>query len=343
MINPLPIRLGLNPTRAQVPLSSTSAVSAEDFLKILISDQRHRHPTDDDSALAERFARGEVVLDSGEVLRPDSLLRPGMFVNFYRQPAAERPVPGELRVLFSDATLLVIDKPPFLATLPRGQHITETALVKARVEFGIPELSPSHRLDRLTRGVLMFTVRPEVRGAYQTMFDRRVPIKTYEAITDVPDDAPMDPIPRFSQWRSWPEPTPDAPWVLRHHMIKIRGRLSTYLDEDVSDADMNALTKVVGMRTEVRDGREVAVWQLQPGSGKTHQLRVVMRSLGLPILNDPLYADVDDSALLTPNGTLPRPVFVEDEDFTKPMGLIAKRLDFTDPLTGEPRSFISQY
>ena len=105
---------------------------------------------------------------------------------------------------------------------------------------------------------------------------------------------------------------------------------------------MNALTKVLGMRTEVRDGREVAVWQLQPGSGKTHQLRVVMRCLGLPILNDPLYADVDDSALLTPNGALPRPVFVEDEDFTKPMGLIAKRLDFTDPLTGKARSFISQ-
>lgn len=343
MINPLPIRLGLNPTRAQLPVSCEGAITAEDFLRQLISDQRHRDPADDESALAERFARGEVVLDSGEQLSPDSLLRPGIFVNFYRYPAPEREVPGELRVLFSDATLLVIDKPPFLATLPRGQHIRETALVKARMEFGIPELSPCHRLDRLTRGVLMMTARPDARGAYQTMFDRRLPLKTYEAITELPDNAPFDPIPRFSQWRSWHEPTAENPWILHHHMIKIRGRLSTYLDESVPVAEMNAVTRIVGARTEIHDGREVTVWQMQPGSGRTHQLRVVMRSLGLPLLNDPLYSDVEDAALLTPDGPLPRPVFVEDEDFTKPMGLVAKRLDFTDPLTGEPRSFVSQY
>ena len=76
----------------------------------------------------------------------------------------------------------MVDKPHFLATIPRGRHVVETALVRLRRELGLPELSPAHRLDRVTAGVLLFVVRRERRGAYQTLFrDRRVR-KTYEAV-----------------------------------------------------------------------------------------------------------------------------------------------------------------
>lgn len=343
LINPLPIREGLNPTRAQVPLDWPEPVLARDFIWHLISTQRHRHPEDDEAAVERRFLEGNVRLDKGQVLRPDDMLTQGTFVNFYRTPAPEREVPGELRLLHSDATLLVIDKPSFLSTLPRGQHIRQTALVKARVQFDIPELSPCHRLDRLTRGVLMMTARPEVRGAYQTMFDQRLPSKTYEAITPLADEAPYPPITRLADWREWDAPTAEDPWVLSHHMVKIRGRLSTYLDESIPVEEMNSVTHVVGVRQEQRDGRDVLVWTLKPKTGRTHQLRVVMRSLGLPIVNDPLYEDISDYALVNPDGELPRPVFVDSEDFTKPMGLIAKRLEFTDPLSGKPRTFESQF
>lgn len=278
-------------------------------------------------------------LDSGEALAPDDVLRPGSFINFYRYPAPERPVPGEITVLHQDADIVVVDKPPFLATLPRGQHITETALVKARVQLGIPELSPSHRLDRLTRGVLLMTARPEVRGAYQTMFERRIPHKVYEALTPLPAEAPFAPIAPLANWRSWESPTPERPWRLEHSMSKTRGHLSTIL----TDGPPNALTLVTGLRTEYRDGREVLVWRLEPRTGKTHQLRVVLRSLGLPILNDPLYTDLTDAALFSIDAPTPRPVYVEDEDFAAPMGLIAKELRFPDPLSGEEREFISRF
>lgn len=278
-------------------------------------------------------------LDSGEALAPDDVLRPGSFINFYRYPAPERPVPGEITVLHQDADIVVVDKPPFLATLPRGQHITETALVKARVQLGIPELSPSHRLDRLTRGVLLMTARPEVRGAYQTMFERRIPHKVYEALTPLPAEAPFAPIAPLANWRSWESPTPERPWRLEHSMSKTRGHLSTIL----TDGPPNALTLVTGLRTEYRDGREVLVWRLEPRTGKTHQLRVVLRSLGLPILNDPLYTDLTDAALFSIDAPTPRPVYVEDEDFAAPMGLIAKELRFPDPLSGQEREFISRY
>ena len=278
-------------------------------------------------------------LDSGEALAPDDVLRPGSFINFYRRPASERPVPGKITVLHQDADIVVVDKPPFLATLPRGQHITETALVKARVQLGIPELSPSHRLDRLTRGVLLMTARPEVRGAYQTMFERRIPHKVYEALTPLPEEAPFTPIPRLADWRSWDPPTPERPWRLEHTMSKTRGHLSTIL----TDGPPNALTLVTELRTEHRDGRDVLVWRLEPRTGKTHQLRVVLRSLGLPILNDPLYTELTDAALFSIDAPTPRPVYVEDEDFAAPMGLIAKELHFPDPLSGEEREFISRF
>ena len=278
-------------------------------------------------------------LDSGEALAPDDVLRPGSFINFYRYPAPERPVPGEITVLHQDADIVVVDKPPFLATLPRGQHITETALVKARVQLGIPELSPSHRLDRLTRGVLLMTARPEVRGAYQTMFERRIPHKVYEALTPLPEEAPFAPIAPLAAWRSWESPTPERPWRLEHSMSKTRGHLSTILTDDPP----NALTLVTGLRTEYRDGREVLVWRLEPRTGKTHQLRVVLRSLGLPILNDPLYTDLTEAALFSIDAPTPRPVYVEDEDFAAPMGLIAKKLRFPDPLSGKEREFISHF
>ena len=76
---------------------------------------------------------------------------------------------------------MVVDKPHFLATMPRGRHVAQTALVRLRRELGLPELSPAHRLDRLTAGVLLFTTRREVRGAYQTLFARGVVHKTYLA------------------------------------------------------------------------------------------------------------------------------------------------------------------
>lgn len=381
MPSPLPIKNGLNPTRAQVPVTWEEPVIAADFLWRLISTQRHRHPEDTELAVLERFARGEVCSDRGLPFSAQEPLAPGTWVNFYRRPAPERPVPFAMPVLFQDRDVVVVDKPPFLATVPRGQHIAETAVTRARVELDNPLLVPAHRLDRLTSGVLMFTARREVRGAYQTLFDRRVPRKTYEAVTVLPQESPYEPVAQFAGWGDWQEPTESCPWRLEQCLVKIQGRLSAY----VGDAEVNAVTLVTGCREELRlvagganttlnmplnstdhntradtdartstalsahasasatsQFRRVLVWTLVPSTGRTHQLRVLMRSLGVPIINDPLYSDVSDEALHDPQGAPPTPVFVDDEDFTAPLGLIARELSFTDPLSGEPRVFRSE-
>ena len=106
---------------------------------------------------------GEVVDVDGAVVDEDTVLPAGASVYLYRELPDEVPVPFDLPVLHRDADIVVVDKPHFLATMPRGRHVAQTVLVRLRRELGLPELSPAHRLDRLTAGVLLLTARREVR------------------------------------------------------------------------------------------------------------------------------------------------------------------------------------
>ncbi|MDO5032942.1 pseudouridine synthase [Corynebacterium sp.] len=313
---PLPIRDGLNPTRARVP---EGPVTAWDFVEHLISTQRHRHPLDGASALLHRFTSGQVVLRDGTPLRPESLVATGHDVYFYRMPAPETPVPYDIPILYEDENLLVVDKPPFMATMPRARHITQTATVQMRRITGNDELSPAHRLDRLTSGILLFTKRPEIRGAYQTLFAQREVHKTYEAIASAPSAATPDGIPI----------TPGTVWKSRIEKVpgEIQGRLV--------EGPTNAITEVASVDPvdtaayEALHGKvgELAKYTLKPRTGKTHQLRLHMWAAGVPILGDPVYPVI-----------LP----AEAEDMRVPMHLTAVHIAFIDPLSGKPREFASQ-
>ena len=195
-------------------------------------------------------------------LGPRDPFRPREFLWFHRDLPDEVPVPFEIDVLHRDDDVLVVDKPHFLATIPRGRHVVETALVRLRRELDLPELSPAHRLDRVTAGVLLFVVRRERRGAYQTLFrDRRVR-KTYEAV------APYD-------------PALQLPRTVRSRIVKERGVI---LAREVPGPP-NAETRVELL--EHRGG--LARYRLTPLTGRTHQLRLHLRGLGLPILGDGFY------------------------------------------------------
>jgi tRNA pseudouridine32 synthase/23S rRNA pseudouridine746 synthase len=179
--------------------------------------------------------------------------------------------------------------------MPRGAHVAQTALVRLRRELDIATLSPAHRLDRLTAGVLLFTARREVRGAYQAMFARRLVRKTYLARAEVDPDVKL-------------------PTVVRSRIIKQRSRLQAF--EVPGQQNAETLVEHLGE----------GVYRLTPRTGRTHQLRVHMASLGLPITGDPLYPNV---------------IEVPPDDFTRPLQLIAHRLEFDDPISGEQRAFVS--
>jgi tRNA pseudouridine32 synthase/23S rRNA pseudouridine746 synthase len=219
----------------------------------------------------------------------------GAFVYLYRELADEVPVPFDVPLLHRDDDIVVVDKPHFLATTPRGRHVAQTALVRLRRELDLPELSPAHRLDRLTAGVLLFTVRREVRGAYQTLFARGEVHKTYLATAADP-------------------PALKFPLMLRSRIIKQRSRLQAY--EESGEPNAETAVEYLG------DGS----YRLTPTTGRTHQLRVHMASLGLALVNDPLYPNVID---------------VAPDDFSRPLQLLAHTLAFTDPLSHVRREFLS--
>jgi tRNA pseudouridine32 synthase/23S rRNA pseudouridine746 synthase len=244
---------------------------------------------------AAKVLAGEVVLPDGTVVSETTALPAGAHVYFYRAMRDEVAVPFDIPVLYRDDDIVVVDKPHFLATMPRGSHVAQTATVRLRRELDLPDLSPAHRLDRLTAGLLLFATRREVRGAYQTLFARGEVHKTYLA-------------------RAAVDPALEFPLSLRSRIIKQRSRLQAY--EEPGEPNAETLIEHLG------DG----LYRLTPRTGRTHQLRVHMASLGLPIFGDPLY---------------PKAIDVAPDDFASPLQLFAQRLEFDDPLGGCRREFVS--
>ena len=247
---PLPVRDGLGPARVRLRGGPVLAELHARFGRPALT----------------KVQAGEVVDAEGAVVDETTVLPAGSVVYLYRDLPEEVPVPFEIPVLYRDADIVVADKPHFLATMPRGRHVAQTALVRLRRELGLPELSPAHRLDRLTAGVLLFTTRRELRGAYQTMFARGAVRKTYLARAAVNPDVVL-------------------PRVVRSRIVKRRGHLQAVSEPGEPNAE-----------TLIEPSPASGLYRLTPRTGRTHQLRVHMAAVGLAIAGDPLYPQVIDVA-----------------------------------------------
>ncbi|OZF40910.1 pseudouridine synthase [Rhodococcus sp. 14-2483-1-1] len=287
---PLPLRDGLDPTRVRMPEIATGAT----VLEYLCA----RFPQDA-ARLTEKVAGGEIVDAAGVHIDSATVARPRADIYLYRDPPVEPTVPFSLDVLHRDENLLVVDKPHFLATTPRGAYVARSALVLLRRRFDLPELSPAHRLDRLTAGVLVFTVRQQARRPYQELFAQRTITKQYEAI------APLAHELRF-------------PLTVRSRIVKERGVLQAV----EVPGEPNAETLVDLIDTVGSYG----LYRLHPRTGKTHQLRVHLCSLGIPIVGDNFYPSFRE---------------VAGDDYSDPLRLLARSIEFVDPLTGLIRRFES--
>ncbi|MGW4489364.1 RluA family pseudouridine synthase [Amycolatopsis sp. NPDC004368] len=287
---PLPPRHGLDPARLRMPDDGPWGT----LLEHLVERLPRLEP-----ARIEQMLRDERIFGLEGPLGVDAVFEPGTFIWFHRDLPDEVPVPFDITVVHRDEHLLVVDKPHFLATIPRGKHVLETALVRLRRDLDLPMLSPAHRLDRVTAGLVMFVITPEVRGKYQTMFRDRQVRKEYEAV------APYD-------------PALELPRTVRSHIVKERGVLAAQEIE----GPVNAETRV-----ELLEHRgELGRYRLLPTTGRTHQLRVHLSGLGIPILGDDFYPTLREKPL---------------DDFTKPLQLLAKAVEFDDPVSGEHRRFTS--
>lgn len=292
--NPLiPMRAGVSPSMVALPAGPWPTVL--DFLA-------ERLPVVSRQAWAERIQTGQVLQEDGQPVTPGQGLAGGQRLYYYRSLPSEADLPEHETLVFEDEHLLVADKPHFMPVTPSGKYVQQSLLVRLKRLTGCADLSPIHRIDRETAGLVLLSKRPQDRNAYQALFRQRQVRKDYEAVAAKPAGASL-------------------PCVHRSR-----------LEEDALFFRMREAAGEPNSETHVRLLREagaLALYGLRPLTGKRHQLRVHMLALGTPILGDQFYPEV----LRGPE---------DPEDFRQPLQLLARSVAFTDPVTGQARHFTSQ-
>lgn len=363
--SPLPPREGISATRLRAPggagmhprmhqpvPSSVGAWLRADF------------PDASEDEILDLTATRELTAEDGSRVSLEDPVIPGGFYWFHRYVPPEERVPVEIGIVHEDEHLLVVDKPHFLASTPNGRFVRECVVTRMRVERDDPDLVAIHRLDRVTAGLLLLSKRPETRGAYQTLFQNRRIRKTYRALAALPPAPVSAPVPQpvdgadragsqtttaaevplgwaacrttllhkesgDRQVREVPGP-PNSRTEAR--LVRILGAadLPTFADLSTDDglppstnpqADGDLPTAPTGATPRIGE------FELTPHTGRTHQLRVHMNGWGTPILGDPVY---------------PVDLGPDPYDLSSPLQLLASRLEFRDPLTGEGRVFDSR-
>ncbi|SDH53318.1 tRNA pseudouridine32 synthase / 23S rRNA pseudouridine746 synthase [Pseudomonas flavescens] len=249
----------------------------------------------------ERIARGRVLDAQGAPVVADHPYRVGLRVHYFREVPAEPQIPFEEAILHADDHLLVADKPHFLPVMPAGAYVEQTLLARLVKRTGNVDLVPLHRIDRHTAGLVLFSTNARTRGRYQALFRERNIDKRYEALA-----APLSQV-RFP--------------LLRETRFEA-GEPFFRMREAPGAANTRTRIDVIERRADCW------LYGLEPVTGKKHQLRVHMAALGAPILNDPFYPEVSSSE-------------GDPDDYSRPLKLLARRLSFADPLSGELRRFES--
>jgi len=293
----LPIRDGVGPSQVSLPRGGWSCML--DFLV-------ERFPAIPATEWSARMAAGDVVDGAGRRVAPGQAYLAHGKLYYYRTVAHEKPNAAQARVLFEDELLVVADKPHFLPVTPSGAYLQETLLVRLRRQLGLDALTPLHRIDRETAGVVLFAKQLATVPDYHTLFAGRQVAKNYQAI------APSDPRAQFPLTRT-------SKLMTSHHFMQM-----CEAPDDAGDGgESNARTEIELIETRGTWGR----YRLRPLTGKRHQLRVHMAALGLPILGDRIYPH------LLPQG---------GDEVGNPLRLLAESIVFRDPVTGAARNFSSR-
>ncbi|MDL2284920.1 pseudouridine synthase [Oxalobacter sp. OttesenSCG-928-P03] len=254
-----------------------------------------------------RITEGQVFDAEGKCIELHQPYRHGSLLYYYRRLPSETAIPFSETILYQDEWIVVADKPHYLPVIPAGRYLEETLLVRLKRRTHIETLSPIHRIDRETAGIVVFSVRPETRSLYQTLFYNRSVEKHYEAIAPYRPDISL-------------------PLLYRS---RLAASPASFMKMEETEGAPNAETRIRLMETKGR----LARYALEPLTGKKHQLRVQMAALGIPILNDRIYPYLHPEEKNAES---------QARAFASPLQLLAKTIAFRDPVTGQHRYFESE-
>ena len=257
-----------------------------------------RFPSIGRSEWLDRFQRGRVLDGSRQALAADAPYRVGDTIFYFREVRDEPPIPFAETILHVDEHLVVVDKPHFLPVVPAGRHVRETLLARVVRQLGNPDLVPLHRIDRETAGLVLFSVSPGSRGAYQALFREQRMLKRYEAV------APALPGQVFP--------------LLRESRL-VAGEPFFRMREVQGEA--NARTRIEVLES----GGPWWRYALFPVSGRKHQLRVQMAGLGAPIRHDAYYPDLGPQA--GEDYSRPLQLLAQALSFSDPLSGVERRFE----------------
>lgn len=209
--------------------------------------------------------------------------------------------PAELTLLYADAALLVLDKPSGLLSVP-GRGEDKQDCLSARAQQRYPDALVVHRLDMATSGLLLLARGPAAQRSLSQAFASRTVRKRYIAVVDgqlapAPQTWGLIELPIRADWPNRPRRVIDAE----------HGQPSVTRWRVLPDPALSATTRV----------------ELEPVTGRSHQLRVHLLALGHPIVGDALYASARVQAM------------------AERLLLHACSLEFNHPLTAQPMRFSS--
>jgi tRNA pseudouridine32 synthase/23S rRNA pseudouridine746 synthase len=250
---------------------------------------------------ADRIHGGRVLDDHGKPITAETCYSPSKRIFYFRETENEPVIPFAEKILYQDDEILVACKPHFLPVTPGGRYVDECLLNRLRRRTGIDGLAPIHRLDRETAGVVIFSMNKESRGLYHMAFMHGKIEKTYHALAEVN------------------QPPAKSQWIVENRIVRGEPPFRMTIAPGVA----NARSHIQLLEMKGNRGR----FRLQPATGKTHQLRLHLSSLGFRIINDRVYPELQPE---TPDA------------FDQPLQLLAKSVRFRDPVSGENREFQSE-
>lgn len=281
------------PSKVNLPQTNPGFNSVLDYLVA-------RFPNIKAEVWQQRVTDGKVHWHDGMLIAANTPFQAQQRVYYYREVDIETVIPFEEKILFQDEHILVAYKPHFLAVTPSGININECLQNRLREKTGQHNLQALHRLDRPTSGLVMFSVNPATRHLYHELFSARKIHKTYQAIAKVNNEQDLV----------------GKQWVVQNRIVQSEPSFLMKIVE--GEPNSHSVIRCLAQS----DGK--ALFELNPITGKTHQLRLHMQSLGWPLLNDRFYPTL-----------LPK----TNEVYSNPLQLLAKELRFIDPVTMQAKVF----
>jgi 23S rRNA pseudouridine1911/1915/1917 synthase len=249
---------------------------------------------------------------NGETVTDDTWVNPGDTVSYRHLRAEEPPAPPDLPVLYEDEWLVAVHKPDTIPVSPSGLYYFSCAALLVRERSGNPELTPIHRLDLETSGVLLLARRRVDLARFHELFVGHRIIKRYLALVygSMPEDL------REISGRMGPHPA---------------SAIHTKLWLNPTEAaNSNSLTRIAAVTHHERCSELL----LEPVTGKTNQLRVHLAHAGHPIVGDKKYYP-DESVFL--DWLVHRNFATVQERLWLPrQALQCQSLAFEHPFTGQP-------